>query len=96
MGVDFEYFNGDEIVTRNLWRSGEVPGLLQSFGNKKLIILDEAQMVEDIGLISKQIVDAELGIQLILTGSSAFDMANLTQEPLTGRKWEYFLYSPLS
>jgi predicted AAA+ superfamily ATPase len=92
MGVDFEYFNGDEIVTRNLWRSGEVPGLLQSFGNKKLIILDEAQMVEDIGLISKQIIDAELGIQLILTGSSAFDMANLTQEPLTGRKWEYFLY----
>ena len=95
MGVGFEYFNGDEIVTRNLWRSNEVPALLQSFGNKKLIILDEAQMIEEIGMICKQIIDAELGIQLILTGSSAFDMANLTQEPLTGRKWEYFLY-PIS
>jgi predicted AAA+ superfamily ATPase len=31
----------------------------------------------------------------LLTGSSALNMANLTQEPLTGRKWEYFLY-PIS
>lgn len=91
----FFYFNGDEIPTRNLWRKEQVPALIQSFGDKKLIILDEAQMVEEVGSISKQIIDAELGIQLILTGSSALDMANLTQEPLTGRKWEYFLY-PIS
>jgi predicted AAA+ superfamily ATPase len=60
-----------------------------------MIVLDEAQMVEGIGGVCKQIIDAELGIQLILTGSSALNIANLTQEPLTGRKWEYFLY-PIS
>jgi predicted AAA+ superfamily ATPase len=91
----FVYFNGDEITTRNLWREDQVPALIQSFGDNKMIVLDEAQMVEGVGGICKQIIDAELGIQLILTGSSALNIANLTQEPLTGRKWEYFLY-PIS
>jgi predicted AAA+ superfamily ATPase len=91
-GTDSIYFNGDEIVTRNLWRNDQVQALIQSFGDKKLIVLDEAQMVEEVGLICKQIIDAGLNIQLILTGSSALNIANLTQEALTGRKWEYFLY----
>ena len=95
VGQSFFYFNGDEITTRSLWTTDQVPALIQSFGDKKLIILDEAQMIEEVGSICKQIIDAELGIQLILTGSSALNMANLTQEPLTGRKWEYFLY-PIS
>jgi len=95
VGVEYIYFNGDEIITRNLWQNNQIPALIQSFGNKKLIILDEAQMVEEVGNICKQIIDAELGIQLILTGSSALNIANLTQEPLTGRKWEHFLY-PIS
>lgn len=94
-GKDFIFFNGDEIVTRSLWRNEEVAALKQSFGNKKIVVLDEAQMIEEVGTICKQIIDAELGIQLILTGSSALNIANLTQEPLTGRKWEYFLY-PIS
>jgi len=93
--ADHIYFNGDEITTRNLWRNDQVPSLIQSFGGKKLIVLDEAQMIEEVGSICKQIIDARLGIQLILTRSSALNMANLTQEPLTGRKWEYFLY-PIS
>ncbi len=91
----FIYFNGDEIITRSLWRNDNVATLIQSFGDIKLIVLDEAQMIEDIGSICKQIIDAELKIQLILTGSSALNIADLTQEPLTGRKWEYFLY-PIS
>jgi len=89
------YFNGDEISVRNLWKNDQVPTLIQSFGTKKIIVLDEAQMIEEVGAICKQIVDAKLGVQLIITGSSALNIANLTQEPLTGRKWEYFLY-PMS
>ncbi len=90
--ADHLYFNGDDLSTRSLWRNDQVPALMQSFGGKKLIVLDEAQMIEEVGSICKQIIDAESGIQLILTGSSALNMASLTQEPLTGRKWEYFLY----
>jgi uncharacterized protein len=94
-GHEYLYFNGDDINTRNLWRNDQVAALKQSFAGKKLIILDEAQMIADVGIICKQIIDANLGIQIIITGSSCLDIANFTQEPLTGRKWEYFLY-PIS
>ncbi len=88
---DFEYFSGDSIVTRALWSMANIEALKQSFGNKKVVILDEAQMIEQVGLICKQLIDAEMGIQFIITGSSSLTIADKTQEPLTGRKWEYFL-----
>jgi uncharacterized protein len=95
LSIPFEYFNGDNIVTKNLWTMSNIEALKVSFGNKKLVILDEAQMIEHIGLILKQLIDADLGIQFIVTGSSSLSIADKTQEPLTGRKWEYYLY-PIS
>lgn len=92
LGQEAEIFNGDTATTKMLWRVDEIESLKQSFGNKKIVVLDEAQMVEDVGHILKILVDAQLGIQFIVTGSSALDIANKTQEPLTGRKWEYRLY----
>ena len=92
---EYEYFSGDSIITRTLWSMTNIEALKQSFGNKKVVILDEAQMIEQVGLICKQLVDAEMGIQFIITGSSSLTIADKTQEPLTGRKWEYFLY-PIS
>jgi uncharacterized protein len=89
--LDYEYYSGDHIITKNLWTSENLNALIQSFGNKKVIVLDEAQHIESIGLICKQIIDTKAGLQLILTGSSSLDIANKTQEPLTGRKWEYNL-----
>jgi uncharacterized protein len=90
-----EYFNGDTAVTKSLWNTENMAALIQSFGAKKIVILDEAQMIEQVGLICKQLIDANLGIQFIITGSSSLTIADKTQEPLTGRKWEYFLY-PIS
>jgi uncharacterized protein len=90
-----EYFNGDAAVTKSLWRVENIEALKQSFGAKKFVILDEAQMIEQVGIICKQLIDANLGIQFVITGSSSFTIADKTQEPLTGRKWEYFLY-PIS
>jgi len=92
---EFEYFNGDGAITKSLWKIENIEALKQSFGKKKVVILDEAQMIEQVGLICKQLIDAELGIQFIITGSSSLTIADKTQEPLTGRKWEYFLY-PIS
>lgn len=91
----FEYFNGDSSVTRSLWSVDNIEALQQSFGSKKIVILDEAQQIEQVGFICKQLIDADKGIQLVLTGSSSLEIADKTQEPLTGRKWEYHLY-PLS
>ncbi|MFN8347046.1 MAG: ATP-binding protein [Spirosomataceae bacterium] len=92
---EYAYFSGDSIVTRSLWSMATIEALKQSFGRKKVVILDEAQMIEQIGLICKQLIDAEMGIQFIITGSSSLTIADKTQEPLTGRKWEYFLF-PIS
>lgn len=61
-------------------------------GNHTLILIDEAQKVENIGLTLKLMVDNLPGIQIIATGSSAFDLRNKLNEPLTGRKFEYHLY----
>jgi uncharacterized protein len=61
-------------------------------GKHKLILIDEAQKVNNIGLTLKLMVDNLEGIQIIATGSSAFDLRNKLNEPLTGRKFEYHLY----
>jgi predicted AAA+ superfamily ATPase len=93
--IAFEYFNGDSAVTKSLWKVENIESLIQSFGNKKVVILEEAQMIENVGSICKQLIDADLSIQFIITGSSSLTIADKTQEPLTGRKWEYYLY-PIS
>jgi uncharacterized protein len=93
--TDYEYYNGDELTTQNLWSAQNIENLITSFTPKKVIIIDEVQRIENIGLLCKQIIDANLGVQLIITGSSSLNIANLAQEPLTGRKWEYLLY-PIS
>ncbi len=69
--------------------------LLSEFSNSKIVILDEAQRIENIGLRLKLIADSDSEVQVIATGSSAFELANKVNEPLTGRKWEYQMF-PLS
>lgn len=59
------------------------------------MFVDETQRIENIGLTSKIITDQFKDVQLILSGSSAFDLNNQMNEPLTGRKWEYELF-PIS
>lgn len=69
------------------------PERLKSFlGNHKLIVLDEAQKIKNIGLILKLLVDTYPELQIIATGSSSFDLANKASEPLTGRINQYILY----
>lgn len=92
---DFMYFNGDQITTKSLWAIQNIEALKQSLSGKKIVVLDEAQNIEQVGLICKQLIDNQLGIQFIITGSSSLNIADQTQEPLTGRKWEYPLF-PIS
>lgn len=90
-----EYFNCDFLDVRERFsyeRSSDLQGALRG---KRLIILDEAQRIENIGLVLKIIVDAFPEVQVIATGSSSLDLSNKIVEPLTGRKWEYHLF-PLS
>jgi hypothetical protein len=66
---------------------------LKSFiGNYRLVVLDEAQQISNIGRILKIISDTFPEIQIIATGSSSFELGNRLAEPLTGRSREYLLY----
>lgn len=92
---DVLWLNGDEMQVQNLFNNASADRLLSEFGGNKIVILDEAQRIENVGLRLKLIADADSDIQMIATGSSAFELANKVNEPLTGRKWEYQMF-PLS
>ena len=64
-------------------------------GNNRIIVIDEAQRVSEIGLTLKRITDNFTNVQLLVTGSSSFELQSNLSEPLTGRKYEYHLY-PIS
>src|SRR5690554_5450842 len=89
---DFLFLNGDDPTVRRLLRSPNTKELQNIIGEKKFVFVDEAQRIENIGLTSKIITDEFKEIQLVLSGSSAFDLNNQLNEPLTGRKWEFELF----
>jgi len=89
------YLNADEphVAERLTNRSS---GELWSFiGPHRIVVIDEAQRIENVGITIKLLVDTCPDLQVIATGSSSFDLANKISEPLTGRAIEYSLY-PLS
>ena len=93
---DILWLNGDYEETR-VMLSSESPQILGSIiGDKKIVVIDEAQRIKNIGLKLKILQDTYGDkVQLVATGSSSFDLANKINEPLTGRKWEYQMF-PIS
>lgn len=92
---DSGYLNCDEPDVRSALTNKTSTELINFLGRKRLIILDEAQRVKNIGLTLKLLVDTAPEIQIIATGSSSFDLSNKITEPLTGRAFE-FLLTPLA
>lgn len=87
------YLNCDEPDIREQLIDTNSFSLKRFFGSSRLIVIDEAQRVTDIGLTLKIIADNFPDIQIIATGSSSFELSNSIIEPLTGRKFEFHLYS---
>ncbi|KAF0214708.1 MAG: hypothetical protein FD174_4319 [Geobacteraceae bacterium] len=94
-GIDPLWLSGDEPDTRGLLAEITSTRLKAIIGGKRLVIIDEAQRISNIGLTLKLCADMLPETQIIATGSSAFELAEATSEPLTGRKYEYHLF-PLS
>ena len=86
------YLNADKPVVREQLASASSDAVKEIAGNAGLVVIDEAQRVKDIGLTLKQVVDELPEIQIVVTGSSSFELASSMNEPLTGRKYEYMLY----
>jgi predicted AAA+ superfamily ATPase len=86
------WLSGDDTDTREILSNPTSTTLKRYIGNHKKLVIDEAQRIENIGICIKLITDQIPGVKVFATGSSAFELANKVNEPLTGRKWEFSLY----
>lgn len=87
--------NCDEPEVQEMLSAMNTQELKLLIGQNKILVIDEAQRVENIGMTLKRITDNFPDVQLLVTGSSSFELQNKLNEPLTGRKFEYHLF-PLS
>lgn len=88
-------FNGDETLDRDLLADASAEKLKLLIGKKKVVFIDEAQKIPEIGIVLKRFYDKIKDVQVIASGSSSDELAQKTEEPLTGRKFECVLL-PLS
>lgn len=91
-GTEALALNCDDPEARELLAGANMSELRMLIGNHKTIIIDEAQRIAGIGITLKMIADNFKDVQMLVTGSSSFELHNTLDESLTGRKHEYFLY----
>jgi len=84
-------FNGDDLRTQELFGRTDLDRLKTVVGGSRLLVIDEAQRIENIGLALKLIFDHH-PIHIIASGSASFDLASKVNEPLTGRATTFTLY----
>lgn len=89
---DVMWLNGDDMDVQALFSSMTSTRLRSIIGKNRIVVIDEAQRILDIGLRMKLITDQIPDVQLIATGSSSFELSSKINEPLTGRKREFQLY----
>jgi uncharacterized protein len=85
-------FLGEDMQVTTLLGVRTVANYKDLTRGKKIIIIDEAQVIPEIGKILKLMIDNVKGITIIATGSSSFDLAHQAGEPLVGRNLIYHLY----
>jgi predicted AAA+ superfamily ATPase len=91
-GMRFLYWPADEPDIEQMLNRPSSTELKSMIGDYPLLIIDEAQRVQNIGTTLKLITDHLKHLQLIVTGSSALGLRDSIQEPLTGRKLEFQLF----
>ncbi len=92
---DYLFLDADDPSIKKLLTSPNTEQIRSILGENKIVFIDEAQRIDGIGLTLKIITDQFSDVQLLVSGSSSFDLGNQLNEPLTGRKWEYELF-PIS
>lgn len=86
------FVNGDDIVVRQFLESQSIHKLRDFVGDHTLLVVDEAQYVQKIGLNLKLLIDHLPALKIIATGSSSLSLAKDIGEPLTGRKYTLRLF----
>lgn len=88
----FLFLNGDDSNFQHQIENANTQSLKQIIGKHTLVFIDEAQRIKNIGIKLKLITDQMKNVQLLVSGSSALELASEMNEPLTGRKWEYQMF----
>jgi predicted AAA+ superfamily ATPase len=91
-GIDVLSLQGEDMQVASLLQQRTVTNYSQLTRGKKIIIIDEAQAIPEIGKILKLMIDNVKDITIIATGSSSFDLVYHTGEPLVGRNIVHYLY----
>ena len=86
------FVSGEDITVQDYLSSQSIEKLRSFVGNSRFLVIDEAQKIKNIGLNLKLILDHVPGVKVIASGSSSFDLARQTGEPLTGRKYTLILF----
>ena len=86
------FWNCDEPDIRQKLSNPTSTQLQAETAQYELIFIDEAQRVPNIGVTLKLLIDNFPMKQVIVTGSSALQLSNSINEPLTGRKYEYNMF----
>lgn len=84
--------SGEDQQTADILQERTVANYRRLLGNRKMLIIDEAQKIEGIGLKLKLMVDHFKDVSIVATGSSVFDLSNKLGEPLVGRSNTLMLY----
>lgn len=86
------WLNGDDDDVREMFRNINSTRLRTIIGDRKIVVIDEAQRIDEIGMKMKLITDQIPGTQVIATGSSSFELSSKVNESLAGRKRELKLF----
>lgn len=84
--------NGEDYTTSLLLKNRTIENYKRLLGDNKLLVIDEAQAIPEIGKILKLMIDGIPNLKIIATGSSIFDLNNSLGEPLTGRSSTVYLF----
>ena len=89
---EYLLLNGEDQLALDLLAERSIINYKRLIGNQKILVIDEAQKIPEIGLKLKLMVDEIEGLSIIVTGSSVFDLRNKLGEPLVGRENTLRLY----
>jgi uncharacterized protein len=87
-----KYVTGDDERIKEVFSSNNLDKIKDFTKNIGLLIIDEAQKIDNVGTGLKILIDGNPTIHVIVTGSASFELAGQIGEPLTGRKFEYLMY----
>lgn len=90
--LSYLFYRGDDVNTQSIFSVPDSQKLQSVIGNSELLILDEAQMIPDIGKSLKLLVDSMPELKIVVSGSASFELAGQVGEPLTGRKRTRYLF----